>query len=84
MSEVLNKIANLEKAIKEKETDPEEIEYRENLLKEKIETFPKYFASVIMMKTQMTIARELYDREKFMFTIETLDQRRRDSHILAA
>ena len=64
MSEVLNKIANLEKAIKEKETDPEEIEYRENLLKEKIETFPKYFASVIMMKTQMTIARELYDREK--------------------
>ena len=84
MSEILNQIANLAKAIKKQETDPEEIKYMEDFLLKRIETFPKYFSSVIMMKSQMAIASQLYDREKYIETIERLDQNRRNSHIMAA
>lgn len=84
MSKILNDIANLARRIREVEKDPDEIEYMEKYLTERIEKFPKYFSSVIMMETQMKIAAQLYDREDYQDRVMSWDRSRRMSHIAAA
>lgn len=89
MSKVLQDLANLAKVMREDcltklDEDPELLEDMERYLTERIESFPKYFSSVIMMETSIQIAKQLYDRENYQDKVQRMDQGRRLAHVRAA
>lgn len=81
MSKVLNDLSNLAKTIKETELDPDIVKGDLDFLMQRIQKFPDYFNSVIMMETRMAVAKFTLDGETYRDLRTKLDGNRRSAHI---
>lgn len=81
MSKVLNDLSNLAKTIKETEPDPDIVKGDLDFLMQRIQKFPDYFNSVIMMETRMAVAKFTLDGETYRDLRTKLDGNRRSAHI---
>lgn len=84
MTKVMKNLAALAEKIKnDKELTMEDKQDMQEFLIERIEMFPKYFSSVVNMKTQLTILEQLCTPEDYAEKRMSLDEQRRRAHIMA-
>lgn len=83
MNEIMEKVEDLVKAIKNSD---EEIEDKQDSIKDVeryILSFPEYYNSVINHVVQGSLCRVLYEGEEYRDKMMALDSRRRRCHIMA-
>lgn len=83
MSKVLNKLAHLAEIIKNSNNNAEEIKDDLDFLVKRIETFPKYFNSILIMETRLELGRFRLEPDDLAEMRTKLDHNRRDCHIIA-
>lgn len=84
MSKILNDLAELAKTIKNTQSDKELMNDDLDFITDRIENFPKYFNSIVMMEIRVEMAKfRLEGAELGGFRAE-LDANRRRAHILVA
>lgn len=70
-------------AIKDKETDPEEIKDLEKFISDKFNSFSRYNSIVVNFEMQVTLWKTFYEPEQYLDKIERLDKSRRLAHVAA-
>ena len=82
MSKILTDLTRLAEAVsKDPDLIPEEKMDDVEFILKNLEAFPKYFNSVIMTETQVSMLRFVYEREDYIDRVQSIDQKRRDNHI---
>lgn len=83
MQKVFEKTIVLLNAIKDKETDPEEIKDLEQFISDKFNSFSRYNSIVVNFEMQVTLWKTFYEPEQYLDKIERLDKSRRLAHVAA-
>lgn len=83
MSKTFERTIILLNAIKDKETDPEEIKDLEKFISDKFNSFSRYNSIVVNFEMQVTLWKTFYEPEQYLDKIERLDKSRRLAHVAA-
>lgn len=83
MQKIFEKTIVLLNAIKDKETDPEEIKDLEKFISDKFNSFSRYNSIVMNFEMQVTLWKTFYEPEQYLDKIERLDKSRRLAHVAA-
>lgn len=83
MQKIFEKTIVLLNAIKDKETDPEEIKDLEKFISDKFNSFSRYNSIVVNFEMQVTLWKTFYEPEQYLDKIERLDKSRRLAHVAA-
>lgn len=81
MQKIFEKTIVLLNAIKDKETDPEEIKDLEQFISDKFNSFSRYNSIVMNFEMQVTLWKTFYEPEQYLDKIERLDKSRRLAHV---